>query len=275
MCLARRTSQAVVPHRPTKVFDVQIEDVAPVDAIELAFAALHAARDLAGTETARHERGQDGAGADPAVNIHVAERNVGQKIGKRAQRAELVEQPFDAAPRQTEGHFAVTLTRQGLPDTVHDFAEDGIALGPRDGAEDAQATGLERETRPALVGVDDKPNLLATDGSADVVVAEELVQKTKSRTLLDGPTFAPRIDDERVGGPGAKLGQKARRTRLDMELEPESLRHDPAGQGFQRRVCGTNGMRSRRARGSRKPGSCRIQVAFHVIPQATVPSQCS
>ncbi len=244
-----------------EILEVEIEDLAALDAIELSLASGHADGDLARPEAAGQKRREDGAGADAAVDVDVAERRIGQKIRKGAQGAELVKKALDAAARETKGDLAAVAARDRLADLIDDLRESGFVRGGGDGTVDAQPAGLERKTSTPFRGIDRKPELFAPDGAAEVARAKELVEQPQSTTFFEGALLAPRVDDEGVGHPRAELGQKAGGAGLDVELKADALRHRAARQCIERRFRDSGGVLGRR----------RDEVERLVHAESTIP----
>ena len=110
-----------------------------------------------------------------------------------------------------------------------------------DGARDAQPPRLEGQARPRAVGVDHQPDLLAADRTADIVVAEKLAQKRERGAFVESTLLRPSVDDQRVGGPRAKLGEEPLEARLDVEFQPQALGGEPSRESVERGFGGSMG----------------------------------
>src|SRR5690606_12166280 len=98
--LAPKRVQGDVQRAPGQHAEIGVEELVLVDAVELALAELEAAGDLVGGEPVGEKAAEDGAGADAADDVDVADRDVGEEVGKGPERAELVEKALDAASGQ-------------------------------------------------------------------------------------------------------------------------------------------------------------------------------
>src|SRR5439155_9715385 len=124
--------------------------------------------DFARTEAARDERREDGAGADAAMDVDVAEGRVGQEIRERAKSAELVEETLDAAAREAERDLAPVATRERVGHALDHLRIGRVAVGVGAGAGDAKPAGCGREPRGTVVRIDGQPGVHGTCGPGDV-----------------------------------------------------------------------------------------------------------
>src|SRR5262249_4467031 len=156
----------------------------PADGRELIISVAQALGDDVWTEAVRQEAAEDRPRADAADDVGLREAVAREEMLERAKDAELVEEPFGPAARETDRDLAASAARRRRDEALPDGLPPRPIERRRDDATEVEPPGLEREGRAACVAVHHEECLLAPDDAREVVLGEEPAQDRQARAVL-------------------------------------------------------------------------------------------